>query len=98
MEHLTNTSPATNAGHHKHLKHLDTMFGDMDDQVAVCANGDVLPMTREQARNNFLERGTPLKTQLGRDDIAFVCSQGMADKWPSRAAIVAYVAALRSNN
>lgn len=79
MENLHNTQPATDAG---------TRIG----HVAVCDNGDLLPLSSEQFRDNFLESGPTLKTQLGRDDIAFVCSEQFAHRWPTRESIVEHVA------
>lgn len=90
MEHLTNTTPANDAGTHARSidTSIDTSDATMSDQVAVCANGDVIPLTRGQNRGNIYETGAPISEQFGRADIAFVCSASMA----TRASVIARAA------
>ncbi len=57
-------------------------------QMAVCDDGTLIPLTRDQARDNFLERGITLSQELQRDDIAFVASASIADKWTTRESVI----------
>jgi hypothetical protein len=84
MEQFTTTTPATDAG--------NPTAGTPSKQVAVCDDGTLIPLTYEQDRENFLERGPTLTVQLGRDDIAFVCSERFAERWPTRESIIEHVA------
>jgi hypothetical protein len=56
--------------------------------VAVCDDGTLIPLTRDQSRDNFLERGPTLSQQFARDDIAFVASGSIADKWTTRESVI----------
>lgn len=56
--------------------------------VAVCDDGTLIPLTLEQSRDNFLERGIPLGQQLQRDDIVFVASASIAEKWTTRESVI----------
>jgi hypothetical protein len=66
--------------------------------MAVCDDGTLIPLTRDQARDNFLERGIPLSQELQRDDIAFVASAIIADKWTTRESVIEYVAEFRKRD
>ncbi len=64
-------------------------------QMAVCDDGTLIPLTYEQSRDNFLERGATLSQQLARTDIAFVASASVAEKWTTRESVIEYVAKWR---
>lgn len=63
--------------------------------VAVCDDGTIIPLTRDQWLDNFLERGIRLSQQLARTDIAFVASASIAEKWTTRESVTEAAARYR---
>jgi len=75
---------------------LPKLLGIVKRFVAVCDNGDLLPLSTEQFRDNWLKRGPKLGEQFARDDIAFLCTEEHAQQWPTRESIVEHVARQRA--
>lgn len=63
--------------------------------VAVCDDGTLIPLTKAQFLDNFYERGVRLGEQLSRDDIVFVASASIAEKWTTRESVIEAVAKFR---